>query len=141
MSNITIKAENLGKRYFIRHEKKESYETFQDVLIDAGKKIITSLNPFDKSSAIEDKTIEEFWAFKDVNFEINKGDKVGIVGRNGAGKLIFLKVVFQRLSPKIIPLRYLVQDIDTMEDWARAELMYQVLNQVKFLKQGEYQDD
>ncbi len=36
MNNIAIKVENLGKRYFIRHEKKESYETFQDVLIDGG---------------------------------------------------------------------------------------------------------
>ena len=38
MSDVAIKVENLGKRYFIRHEKKESYETFQDVLIDGGKK-------------------------------------------------------------------------------------------------------
>ena len=58
MSDIAIKAENLGKKYFIRHEKKESYETFQDVLIDAGKRIITSLNPFGKSSAMEDETVE-----------------------------------------------------------------------------------
>ena len=35
-------------------------------------------------------------------FEINKGDKVGIIGWNGAGKLILLKVVFQRLIPKIL---------------------------------------
>lgn len=38
MSDIAIKAENLGKRYFIQHEKKESYETFQDILINGGKK-------------------------------------------------------------------------------------------------------
>ena len=32
-----------------------------------------------------------------------------------------------QLSVPIIPPRYLVQDIDTMEDWKRAEIMYQVL--------------
>ena len=36
MSDVTIKAENLGKRYFIQHKKKESYETFQDVLMNGG---------------------------------------------------------------------------------------------------------
>ncbi len=72
MSDVAIKVENLGKRYFIRHEKKESYETFQDVLINGGKKIITLINPFDRSSRQQDETVEEFWALKDVNFDITK---------------------------------------------------------------------
>ena len=38
MSNVAIKAENLGKRYFIRHER-ESYGTFRDVLIKGWEKI------------------------------------------------------------------------------------------------------
>ena len=59
MSDIAIKVENLGKRYFIQHEKQESYKTFQDVLIGSGKKIITSLNPFGKSSVLEDETVKE----------------------------------------------------------------------------------
>ncbi|MEA3456553.1 MAG: hypothetical protein U9R26_08575 [Campylobacterota bacterium] len=50
MSNIAIKVEKLGKKYYICHEKKESYETFQDVLIDGSRKIAASLNSFDKSS-------------------------------------------------------------------------------------------
>lgn len=74
MSYVVIKAKNLGKRYFIRHEKKESYETFQDVLINGGEKIITSLGPIDEASAVEVETSEEFWALKDVNFEINKSN-------------------------------------------------------------------
>lgn len=39
------------------------------------------------------------------------------------------KVLFSSISIPIVLPRYLVQDIDTLEDWKRAELMYQVLNQ------------
>ena len=100
MSNVAIKAENLGKRYFIRHEKKESYKTFQDILINGGNKIITSLNPFDHSSQ-QDETVEEFWVLEDVNFEIGKGDKVGIIGSNSVDNPIFSKVVSQHLIRKM----------------------------------------
>ena len=44
---------------------------------------------------------EEFWALKDINFEIEQGDRVGIIGRNGAGRM-----TLTALKKKIVNLQY-----------------------------------
>lgn len=92
-----IKAKGIGKKYNINHHK-GGYIALRDILTNVFK------NPFsflkEKSKQIFGiDTKEEFWALKDVNFEIMRGEVVGIIGKNGAGKSTLLKILSQITPP------------------------------------------
>lgn len=86
MSNTAISVQDLSKKFTIGHQKSG------DLRHAIGDKI----RGLFKSDATEK---EEFWALKDINFEVKHGEAVGIIGRNGAGKSTLLKILSRITEP------------------------------------------
>lgn len=101
MSDIAIKVENLGKKYTIGHQRGHgSYTALRDVVMQQARTFWRQSKDLLRGRPIiGGDELEEVWALKDVNFEVRRGEAVGIIGRNGAGKSTLLKVLSRITEP------------------------------------------
>lgn len=98
-SDVAIDIRGLGKTYLIGH-KGDRPDTFRDMLAGVGNRFARSALDLARGRPIySGDTIEKFRALDDVSFEVKKGEAVGIIGRNGAGKSTMLKVISRITEP------------------------------------------
>lgn len=103
-----LEIQGLSKKFRISHET-QPYLSLRDALSGL----------FQRGSV----TREDFWALRDINFTVNPGDSMGVIGRNGAGKSTLLKILSKITPPtsgKVIGRGRIASLLEVEQDFTRS---------------------
>jgi len=82
--SVAIRFDGVSKKFILHHERPRSFQE-------------TVINLFQRESGSR----EEFWALRNISFQVEQGESIGIIGPNGAGKSTLLKLATRILKPTV----------------------------------------